>query len=128
MLSRLPYRMQIPLGLSLAVVLAALLVTAVAAQIFARTARADTLATVDRAAQLLSAQSLPLLVADDTWRVFALLRSTSMALFLYSASLGLGLPGVLRREGGPGSIQGFSGSVRVRLKGVVASPWTPTNV
>ena len=49
MLSRLPYRVQIPLGLSLAVVLAALLVTAVAAQIFARTARTDTLATVDRA-------------------------------------------------------------------------------
>lgn len=76
MLSRLTYRMQIPLGLSLAVVIAALLVTAVAAQIFARTARADTLATVDRAAQLLSAQSLPLLAADDTWRVFALLRNT----------------------------------------------------
>jgi signal transduction histidine kinase len=76
MLSRLPYRVQIPLGLSLAVVVAALLVTAVAAQIFARTARAETLATVDRAAQLLSAQSLPLLAADDTWRVFALLRNT----------------------------------------------------
>ena len=76
MLSRLPYRVQIPLGLSLAVVVAALLVTAVAAQIFARTARAETLATVERAAQLLSAQSLPLLAADDTWRVFALLRNT----------------------------------------------------
>lgn len=76
MLSRLPYRVQIPLGLSLAVIVAALLVTAVAAQIFARTARAETLATVDRAAQLLSAQSLPLLAADDTWRVFALLRNT----------------------------------------------------
>jgi signal transduction histidine kinase len=76
MLSRLPYRVQIPLGLSLAVVVAALLVTAVASQIFARTARAETLATVDRAAQLLSAQSLPLLAADDTWRVFALLRNT----------------------------------------------------
>ncbi len=80
MLSRLPYRVQIPLGLSLAVVLAALLVTAVAAQNLARTARADTLATVDRAAQLISAQSLPLLAADDTWRVFALLRSTAALL------------------------------------------------
>ena len=76
MLSRLPYRVQIPLGPSLAVVVAALLVTVVAAQIFARTARADTLATVDRAAQLLSGQALPLLAADDTWRVFALLRNT----------------------------------------------------
>ena len=80
MLSRLPYRVQIPLGLSLAVVVAVMLVTAVAAQIFARTARADTLATVDRAAQLLGAQSLPLLAADDTWRVFALLRNTAALL------------------------------------------------
>lgn len=97
MLSRLPYRVQIPLGLSLAVVLAALLVTAVAAQIFARTARADTLATVDRAAQLLSAQSLPLLAADDTWRVFALLRNT--AAFLPGAATGQARAAVLDSEG-----------------------------
>ena len=97
MLSRLPYRVQIPLGLSLAVVLAALLVTAVATQIFARTARADTLATVDRAAQLLSAQSLPLLAADDTWRVFALLRNT--AAFLPGAATGQARAAVLDSEG-----------------------------
>jgi signal transduction histidine kinase len=97
MLSRLPYRVQIPLGLSLAVVVAALLVTAVAAQIFARTARADTLATVDRAAQLLSAQSLPLLAADDTWRVFALLRNT--AAFLPGAATGQARAAVLDSEG-----------------------------
>lgn len=97
MLSRLPYRVQIPLGLSLAVVLAALLVTAVAAQIFARTARADTLATVDRAAQLLSAQSLPLLAADDTWRVFALLRNT--AALLPGAATGQARAAVLDSEG-----------------------------
>jgi two-component system NtrC family sensor kinase len=80
MLSRLPYRVQIPFGLSLAVVIAVVLVTAVAAEIFARTARAETLATVDRAAQLLGAQALPLLATDDTWRVFALLRSTAALL------------------------------------------------
>lgn len=97
MLSRLPYRVQIPLGLSLAVVLAALLVTAVAAQIFARTARTDTLGTVDRAAQLLSAQSLPLLAADDLWRVFALLRNT--AAFLPGASTGQARAAVLDSEG-----------------------------
>jgi two-component system, NtrC family, sensor kinase len=97
MLSRLPYRVQIPLGLSLAVVLAALLVTAVAAQVFARTARADTLATVDRAAQLISAQSLPLLAADDTWRVFALLRST--AALLPGANTGQARAAVLDNEG-----------------------------
>ena len=97
MLSRLPYRVQIPLGLSLAVMLAALLVTAVAAQVFARTARADTLATVDRAARLLSAQSLPLLAADDTWRVFALLRNT--AAFLPGAATGQARAAVLDGEG-----------------------------
>ena len=97
MLARLPYRVQIPLGLSLAVVLAALLVTAVAAQIVARTARADTLTTVDRAAQLLSAQSLQLLAADDTWRVFALLRNT--AAFLPGAATGQARAAVLDSEG-----------------------------
>jgi two-component system, NtrC family, sensor kinase len=97
MLSRLPYRVQIPLGLSLAVVVAALLVTAVAAQIFARTARADTLATVDRAAQLLSAQSLPLLAADDTWRVFALLRNT--AALIPGSTTGQARVAVLDSEG-----------------------------
>jgi signal transduction histidine kinase len=97
MLSRLPYRVQVPLGLSLAVVLAALLVTVVAAQIFARTARTDTLATVDRAAQLLSAQSLPHLAADDIWRVFALLRNT--AALLPGASTGQARAAVLDTEG-----------------------------
>lgn len=76
MLGRLPYRVQIPLGLSAAVVIAALIVTIVAARISARTERQDTLATVDRAVVLLAAQSRPLLAADDTWRVFVLLRNT----------------------------------------------------
>ena len=97
MLSRFPYRVQIPLGLSLAVVVAVMLVTVVAAQIFARTARADTLATVDRAAQLLGAQSLPLLAADDTWRVFALLRST--AALLPGAAVAQARAAVLDSEG-----------------------------
>jgi signal transduction histidine kinase len=80
MLNRLPYRIQIPLGLSVAVVIAAMLVTIVAAHISARTARKDTLATVDRAVVLLAAQAHPLLIADDTWRVFALLRNTAAML------------------------------------------------
>lgn len=80
MLERLPYRVQIPLGLSVAVVIAALLVTIVSARISARTARQDTLATLDRAVVLLAAQSRPLLAADDTWRVFALLRNTAALL------------------------------------------------
>lgn len=77
MLLRLPYRIQIPLGLSLAVVVASLLVTVVAAQISARTAREETLAKIERTVELLVAQARPLLAADDTWRVFALLRSAA---------------------------------------------------
>ena len=119
MLSRLPYRVQIPLGLSLAVVLAALLVTAVAAQIFARTARADTLATVDRAAQLLSAQSLPLLAADDTWRVFALLRNT--AAFLPGAATGQARAAVLDSEG-----RVFASSAQALLGQRVSGQTLPT--
>lgn len=80
MLERLPYRIQIPLGLSVAVLIAALMVTVVAARISARTARQDTLATVDRAMVLLAAQARPLLAADDTWRVFSLLRNTAALL------------------------------------------------
>ena len=80
MLARLPYRVQIPLGLSVAVIVAALLVTAVTARISARTARQATLATVERAIVLLAAQARPLLAADDTWRVFALLRDTAALL------------------------------------------------
>ena len=80
MLARLPYRLQIPLGLSLAVLLAALLVTGVTAQHSARAARLEIAATAERAASLLGAQALPLLAADDTWRVFALLRNTGALL------------------------------------------------
>lgn len=76
MLHRLPYRIQIPLGLSLAVLVAAVLVTAVASRTAASAARQETLATLDRAVILLIAQTRPLLAADDTWRVFALLRDT----------------------------------------------------
>jgi two-component system NtrC family sensor kinase len=97
MLNRLPYRIQIPLGLSVAVVIAALLVTAVAARISARTARQDTLATVDRAIVLLAAQSRPLLAADDTWRVFALLRNT--AALLPGAEAGRARAAVLDGDG-----------------------------
>lgn len=80
MLERLPYRAQIPLGLSVAVVIAALLVTVVSARISAKVARLDTLATVDRAVVLLAAQARPMLTADDTWRIFTLLKSTAALL------------------------------------------------
>lgn len=80
MLIRLPYRYQIPLGLSLGVVTTALLVTVVAAQISARTARQEIVATVNSAVALLGVQARPLLAADDTWRVFTLLRSTAALL------------------------------------------------
>ena len=80
MFAALPYRLQIPLGLSMAVLLAALLVTGVTAQHSASTARVEINTTADRAASLLAAQALPLLAADDTWRVFALLRSAAALL------------------------------------------------
>ncbi|MFN3862372.1 MAG: ATP-binding protein [Roseateles sp.] len=97
MLARLPYRVQIPLGLSVAVVIAALLVTVVAAQFSARVARQDRLATVDRAIALLGDQARPLLAAEDTWRVFALLRST--AALLPAAEAGHSRAAVLDAEG-----------------------------
>ncbi|MFM2067020.1 MAG: hypothetical protein RLZZ584_1929 [Pseudomonadota bacterium] len=97
MLGRLPYRIQIPFGLSLAVLLAALLVTAVSARVSARRAHDDTVLTVERAATLLGAQALPLLTADDTWRVFALLRNT--AALLPGAGSGHGRAAVLDAEG-----------------------------
>lgn len=80
MLLRLPYRLQVPLGLTLAVVTAALMVMIVAAQISARAARQETLATVDSAIALLGAQARPLLAADDTWRAYTLLRNTAALL------------------------------------------------
>ena len=80
MVFRLRYRYQIPLGLSLGVVITALLVTVVAAQVSARTARQEILATVHSAVALLGVQAKPLLAADDTWRVFTLLKSTAALL------------------------------------------------
>lgn len=97
MLARLPYRVQIPLGLSVAVVIAALLVTAISAQISARTARQEILGTLDRAVALLAAQARPLLTADDTWRVYALLRNT--AALLPGAEAGHARAAVLDGEG-----------------------------
>ena len=97
MLGRLPYRLQIPLGLSLAVLLAALLVTGITAQHSASEARLEIGATADRAASLLGAQALPLLAADDTWRVFALLRNTGA--LLPGAEAGQARAAVLDSEG-----------------------------
>jgi signal transduction histidine kinase len=80
MLPRLPYRIQIPLGLALAVTLSVLLVSAVAAQISARSARQEIVSTVERVTALLVAQGRPLLVAEDTWGAYALLRNTAALL------------------------------------------------
>lgn len=74
---KLPYRIQIPMGLSLAVFITAILVTAVTANISARNTRLETLKTIDQAVVLLQAQARPLLAADDIWRVFSLLRDTA---------------------------------------------------
>lgn len=97
MLIHLPYRVQIPLGLSLAVLITTLLVTGMSANLSAKAARLDTLARVNRAVVLLSAQAKPLLAADDVWRVFALLRNT--AALLPGADTGLARVAVLDGEG-----------------------------
>ena len=80
MILRLPYKLQVPLGLVLGVVITALLVTVVAARISARTAKLQTLATVQSVVALLGVQARPLLAVDDTWRIFTLLRSTAALL------------------------------------------------
>ena len=97
MFRRLPYRIQIPVGLSLAVFITALLVTAVSAKIYAESARNATLATLDRGVVLVVAQARPLLAADDTWRMFSLLRDT--AALIPGASSGKGRLAVLDSEG-----------------------------
>lgn len=74
--SKLPYRLQVPLGLVLAVLITATLVALVSAQVGVHSARTATLATVHRAVVLLVAQARPLVAADDTWRIYALLRDT----------------------------------------------------
>lgn len=77
MLPRLPYRIQIPMGLALAVTVSVLLVSIVAARISERTARLEIIVTVQRVMTLLAAQGRPLLAAEDTFRAFALLRNTA---------------------------------------------------
>src|SRR5688500_12181016 len=97
MLLRLPYRVRVPLGLALAVVTTALLVNVVAAQVSARSSKQQTLATVNGATALLRAQPRPRLAADDTWRVYVLLRDT--AALLPGHDKGLARAAILDEEG-----------------------------
>lgn len=97
MFGRLPYRVQIPLGLSLAVLIAAILVTAITARVTAQNARQEVLSLLDRAVVLLIAQVRPMVVADDTWRVFALLRDT--AELVPGAAIGQARLAILDAEG-----------------------------
>lgn len=77
---RLPYRFQVPTGLAMAVTVSVLLVSIVAARISERTARQEIVVTVQRVITLLAAQGRPLLVAEDTFRAYALLRNTAALL------------------------------------------------
>lgn len=97
MLPRLPYRIQIPLGLALAVVLSVSLVSVVAAQISARSARQEIISTVQRVMELLVAQGRPLITSEDTWRAFTLLKNT--AALLPEAQKGLTRAAILDAEG-----------------------------
>lgn len=97
MLPHLPYRIQIPLGLAVTAALSALLVTAVAAQISARTARAEVVSTVKRVMLLQAAQGRSMLIADDVWGAFSLLRDT--VALLPDPDKGLSRAAVLDAEG-----------------------------
>lgn len=77
---RLPYRIQIPMGLALAVIVSVLLVSLVTARIAERAARLEIVVTVQRVMTLLAAQGRPLLAAEDTFRAFSLLRNTAALL------------------------------------------------
>lgn len=68
------------MGLALAVTLSVLLVSVVAAQISARSARLEIIGTVQRVVDLLVAQGKQLVEQDDTWRAFTLLRNTAALL------------------------------------------------
>jgi signal transduction histidine kinase len=96
-LHRLPYRVQIPLGLALAVVLSVSLVGVIAAQISARTARQEIISTVQRVMELLVAQGRPLITSEDTWRAFTLLKNT--AALLPEAQKGLTRAAILDAQG-----------------------------
>ena len=80
MLNRLPYRLQIPLGLSLAVLISAMLVTALLAKVILNTAERETIERINRASSLLVSQSRSLIAAEDIWRTFTLLRNTNALL------------------------------------------------
>jgi signal transduction histidine kinase len=69
-----------PLGLAMAVTLSVLLVSLVAAQISARSARQEIRSTVQRVVNVLVAQSKLLLAQDDIWRAYTLLRNTAALL------------------------------------------------
>ena len=97
LLLRMPFRFQVPLGLVVAVLLGALLVTAVSARWQAAAARTEILETVNRALLLVAAQAKPMVVADDTWRVYALLKNT--VAFVPGAHQGLARLAVLDAEG-----------------------------
>jgi signal transduction histidine kinase len=97
MFRRLPYRIQIPVGLSAAILVTAVLVTAVSARLYASKARLETLSTLDRGVVLIVAQARPLLAADDTWRMFSLLRDA--AALIPGGSEGKGRIAVLDSQG-----------------------------
>jgi signal transduction histidine kinase len=97
MIPRLPYRIQIPLGLSLAVTLSVLLVSAVTAQITAVSARQAVVTTVHRVMDLMAAQGRPLLMADDVWRAYELLRDG--AILLPGAERNLSRAAILDAQG-----------------------------
>jgi len=74
--SRLPYRLRIPLGMTLAVCLSAALITLVTGWRAAADARVETIAYIQRTMTLITAQARPMIRSDDPWHAYTLLRDT----------------------------------------------------
>lgn len=77
---RLPFRLQVPLGLTLAVLLTATAMAIGFAVTTAQRERAVVDEMVQRAQALLMRQALPLIWGDDVWGLYELLRDTSAVL------------------------------------------------
>ncbi len=80
MIVRLPFRLQIPLGLTLAVLLTALTMGAAFTLASVQRERMLFMESITRAQELLTNQVRSLILSDDVWALYKLLRETSAML------------------------------------------------
>lgn len=76
-LTRLPFRVQVPIGLALAVLLTSVLMSAAFTATSARREQDLIVETVQRARSLLARQAQPMVLTDDVWGLYELLRETA---------------------------------------------------